>query len=85
MMSTTSEAIIRAFQKLFSTHGLPHLLVSDNGLQLTSTMFEMFLAGLEILHALISPFHLASNGLTERMVHSSKESLTKMEPRSRQE
>lgn len=55
MMSTTSEAVIKTLGKLFSTHDLPYLLVSDNGLQLTSATFEMFLAGLGIHHLPVKP------------------------------
>lgn len=77
MAMTTSKAIIRALWKLFTTHGLPDLLVSNNGPWLMSTLFEMFLAGHGIHHALVAT---ASNGQAEQMVHSTKEALAKMGP-----
>lgn len=80
MASITSEAIIRNNWKLLATHGLPDIVVSNNGPQLTSTLFEMFLAGHGIRHALIAPFHPSSNGQVERTVCSTKEALAKMGP-----
>ncbi|XP_060542399.1 uncharacterized protein K02A2.6-like [Pantherophis guttatus] len=76
--STTTEATIRALRRLFATHGLPDMLVSDNGPQLTSLAMESFLAGLGIRHALSAPYRPAGNGQAERMVRLTKEALTKM-------
>ncbi|XP_060537701.1 uncharacterized protein K02A2.6-like, partial [Pantherophis guttatus] len=78
MASTTTEATIRALRRLFATHGLPDVLVSDNGPQLTSLAMEAFLAGLGIRHALSAPYRPAGNGQAERMVRLTKEALTKM-------
>ncbi|XP_060542433.1 uncharacterized protein LOC132710425 [Pantherophis guttatus] len=78
MASTTTEATIRALRRLFATHGLPDVLVSDNGPQLTSLAMESFLAGLGIRHALSAPYRPAGNGQAERMVRLTKEALTKM-------
>ncbi|XP_013907314.1 PREDICTED: uncharacterized protein K02A2.6-like [Thamnophis sirtalis] len=80
MTSTTVEAIIKVLWRLFSTHGLPNVLVSDNWPQFTAMPFETFLASQGIRHALVAPFHLASNGQAERMVRSAKEALTRMGP-----
>lgn len=82
MHSTTAEVVIRALRKVFATHGLPDLLVADNGPQLTATNFEVFLVGLGIRHCLISPFHPSSNGFAERAVRSAKEALGRMSPRN---
>lgn len=68
MHSTSSETVIRALCSMFATHGLPDLLVSDNGPQLTATVFELFLAKLGICLCLISPYHLTGNGYAERAV-----------------
>lgn len=80
MGSTTTEASIRALRKLFTTHGLPDVLVLDNGAQLTSAVFESFLGAHGIRHALVIPFHPASNGQAERIVHTAKEALSLMGP-----
>ncbi|XP_070604721.1 uncharacterized protein, partial [Erythrolamprus reginae] len=78
MQSTQSQAIIEALMTLFATHGFPDLLVSDNGPQFTSVLFESFLATAGIRHALSSPWHPASNGQAERAVRSVKDSLKRL-------
>lgn len=85
MHSTTADAVIRALRRIFSTHGLPDILVSDNGPQFTATPFETFLAAQGIRHCLIAPFHPASNGCAERAVRSAKEALQRLGPGSWQE
>lgn len=85
MASTTSKAVIRVLQKLFATYGPPDLLVSDNGPQLTSATFQMFLAEHGIHHAQVAPFHLASNGMGERAVRSAKDILARLGPGNWQE
>ncbi|XP_032069854.1 uncharacterized protein K02A2.6-like, partial [Thamnophis elegans] len=62
MGSTTAESTVRALRRLFATHGLPDLVVSDNGPQFMSTTFQEFLAEQGIRHAPIAPYHPASNG-----------------------
>ncbi|XP_032075671.1 uncharacterized protein K02A2.6-like, partial [Thamnophis elegans] len=62
MGSTTAESTVRALRKMFATHGLPDVVVSDNGPQFTSTTFQEFLAEQGIRHAPIAPYHPASNG-----------------------
>lgn len=78
MFSTTSDALVRALRLLFSTHGLPDIIISDNGPQLTSATFQVFLVQYGIRHAPIAPFHLASNGHAEPTVRSVKEALLKL-------
>lgn len=75
MAFTTSSAVIRVLQRLFATHGLPDVLVSDNRPQLTSAPFQMYLAEHGICHVLIAPLCPASNGLAERAVRSAKTAL----------
>ncbi|CAI5783448.1 XP_028570936.1uncharacterized protein K02A2.6-like [Podarcis lilfordi] len=79
MPSTTTKAILRVLRGLFATHGCPDVLVSDNGPQFTSGTFERYLLGLGIRHALTAPFHPSSNGQAERMVHSAKEALARLD------
>ena len=40
--STSSEQAIKALRRVFATHGLPEVLVSDNGTAFTSTEFQTF-------------------------------------------
>ncbi|XP_026557986.1 uncharacterized protein LOC113437293 [Pseudonaja textilis] len=79
MKSTTMEAVIKELTKLFTTHGLPEVLVSDNGPQFTALAFEKFLAERGIRHALTAPAHPAANGWAERMVHYTKNTIEKIE------
>ncbi|XP_060539733.1 uncharacterized protein K02A2.6-like [Pantherophis guttatus] len=78
MHSTTSEAIVKVLERLFATHGLPDLIVTDNGPQFTSAPFQMFLAMKGIRHATTAPYHPAANGLAERAVRSAKEALSRL-------
>ena len=62
----------------FDTHGLSRVIVTDNGINFTSTEFEDFLTKNGIKHIKSAPFHLSSNGLAERAVQSFKTSMQKM-------
>ncbi|XP_026563420.1 uncharacterized protein K02A2.6-like, partial [Pseudonaja textilis] len=65
MKTTTTDSVIRELSKLFATHGLPDVIVSDNGPQFTALPFEKFLAERGIRHALTAPAHPAANGRAE--------------------
>ena len=74
MDTTTSTKTIEKLQSLFARYGVPSQLVSDNGPQLKSEEFQMFLKRNGIKH-LTSPYHPASNGLAERCVQSFKSAM----------
>ena len=80
MSSTTTQKTIEALNDIFSTHGFPAILVSDNGPQFTSSEFEDFLQGNNITHYKSPPYHPASNGLAENMVKNVKYHLKKEAP-----
>ncbi|XP_013914164.1 PREDICTED: LOW QUALITY PROTEIN: uncharacterized protein K02A2.6-like [Thamnophis sirtalis] len=80
LCSVTSAATIHALECLFSTHGLPDTLVTDNGPQFSSTELRLYLASLGIRHAPVAPYHPASNGMAECAVRSAKESLARLSP-----
>ena len=75
--STTSAATTKAPRSIFSTHGLPEILVSDNGSAFTSNEFKTFLKENGIRHITTAPYHPAGNGLAERAVQTFKEALKK--------
>lgn len=77
MKSTTSESTVNALRKLFASHGLPLVLVSDNGPQFTSADFQKFMQHCGIKHILNSPFHPSSNGEIERAVKTFKNYMKK--------
>ena len=74
--STTSATVVK-LRQTFATHGLPHVLVADNGPCFTSDEFAKFCAMNGIKHTRVSPYHPASNGLAERAVQTVKEGLRK--------
>ena len=76
--STSSSNTIRALRTLFATHGLPEVVVSDNGTAFTSSEFQEFMKKNGIQHLRSAPYHPSSNGLAERGVQIFKEGLKKM-------
>ena len=76
--STSSEFAIQKLRILFATHGLPDLLVSDNGSAFTSEVFQEFCSRNGIRHVTTAPGHPSSNGLVERAVQTFKLSLQKI-------
>ena len=73
----TSESTILRLQAMFATHGLPEIVVSDNGPAFVSGVFEDFLTQNGIRHIKTSPYHPASNGLAERAVQTFKLAMKK--------
>lgn len=76
--NTTSEWCIKQLRHLFSTFGLPLTIVSDNGRQFVSAVFEKYLEENSICHRTIAPYHPSSNGQAERFVQTVKKALTSM-------
>ena len=70
--SATSQVTIDKLRSIFVTHGLPEMLVSDNGTAFTSAEFQEFTSRNAIRHVFVSPYHPSSNGLAERAVQSFK-------------
>ena len=77
--STSSEATIEKLRTIFSTHGLPEQVISDNATSFTSQDFQHFTKSNGIKHILTSPYHPASNGLAERAVQTFKSAVSKLE------
>lgn len=77
LTAATSAVTIEHLHSIFATHGLPKMLVTDNGTPFTSAEFESFMGNNGIRHVKSSPYHPASNGLAERAVQSFKENMKK--------
>ena len=75
--STSSQATIKALRPIFATHGLPEIIVSDNGSAFTSEEFQEFVKQNGIRHLRSAPYHPASNGLAERAVQTFKNAMKK--------
>ncbi|VDL65121.1 unnamed protein product [Hymenolepis diminuta] len=73
----TSGTTIGALDRIFSTHGLPKTLVSDNGTQFTSVDFKEFCQQRSIEHIRIPPYYSQSNGQAETFVDTLKRGLQK--------
>lgn len=76
--SSNSTTTIEKLRQSFATHGLPEMLVSDNGPCFISDEFSKFTSSNGIQHVRSSPYHPASNGLAERAVRIFKEGMKKM-------
>ncbi|MGL5707069.1 MAG: DDE-type integrase/transposase/recombinase [Aeromonas sp.] len=66
-----------ALRRIFSQHGLPEIIVSDNGSQFTSSQFDAFCRQHLIEHIRSPPYHPQSNGQAERFVDTFKRALCK--------
>ena len=73
--SASSASTIERLRSMFSTHGLPETIVSDNGTAFTSGEFQEFVEENGIRH--IKPYHPSSNGQVERAVQRFKEGMKK--------
>ncbi len=78
--SATSAHTISVLRTVFATHGLPEILVSDNGAAFTSGEFGVFLKQNGIRHLTSAPYHPATNGLAERAVQIFKRAMKKSSP-----
>ena len=72
LTSTTLCAVINKLRKLFSTHGIPETVVSDNGPQFASEEFSHFAKQWEFQHVTSSPLYPQSNGKVENAVRTCK-------------
>ena len=75
MQSIISAKMIEKLKIIFSAHGLPQKVVTDNGRSFTSQQFQQFMSENGILHIISAPYHPTSNGLAERAVRSFNQGL----------
>lgn len=72
LTTTTSLSVIAALKGMFSRHGIPSVLVSDNGPQLVSQEMKEFATSWKFQQVTSSPYYPQSNGLAERAVKTVK-------------
>lgn len=78
MNKITSESLIFELRDVFSTLGLPEIIVTDNGPSFVSNHFQKFLAHNGVKHITSTPYHPSTNGLAERAVQSFKNAMNCM-------
>lgn len=67
-----SSTVIESLKQMFSRHGIPKKIITDNGTQFTSSEFKTFCKMWEFIHVTSSPMYPRSNGLAERNVRTVK-------------
>ena len=72
LSTTTLRSVITALKSLFSRHGIPREVVSDNGPQFSADEFGQFAKEFNFRHTTSSPHFPQSNGHAERGVQTVK-------------
>ena len=79
LTSLTSEHTIEVLKEVFATHGIPDLILTDNGPQFSAESFAQFTQSYCFTHTTSSPRFPQANGEAERAVKILKEILRKNE------
>ncbi|XP_046571617.1 uncharacterized protein K02A2.6-like [Haliotis rubra] len=77
LSSTTSACVVNHLKSIFGRHGIPDIVVSDNGPQYSSYTFKTFSEDYRFNHITSSPRYPQSNGEAERAVKTIKQTLKK--------
>lgn len=78
MTSTSAGPTVDALREIFATHGVPDVIVSDNGGQFRSSEYQEFLERNLIRRVPIAPRRPSGNGQAERTVQTVKDSLRRI-------
>ena len=85
VQTATTQVTVEKLQVSFAVHGLPDVVLSNNGSCFTSSEFAKFCAARGIVLITSSPYHPSSNGLAERAVQTLKQGLQKIDKGTIQE
>ncbi|KFD46515.1 hypothetical protein M513_12600, partial [Trichuris suis] len=77
MRDTTASRTVSEMRRIFATHGIPEVLVTDNGPQFVSEEFSSFCIQQGVNHVTTAPYMPHSNGQAERFVDTLKRALAK--------
>ena len=70
--TTSSTSVIPALKSIFARHGIPEVLISDNGPPYNSSEMKAFASSYDFQHITSSPYYPQSNGQAERSVKTVK-------------
>ena len=70
--TSTCTSVMNAMKSVFSRHGIPHTVISDNGPQYDSVEMKQFVSTYGFNYVTSSPYYPQSNGLAECMVKTIK-------------
>ena len=79
LTSTTAASVISHLKSIFSRHGIPETVMSDNGPQYSAAAFNSFAKEYGFTHVTSSPRYPQANGTAERAVKTVKQLLEKNE------
>ena len=77
LVKTNTEGVVNAISSIFAVHGIPDIVVSDNGPQYASKEFQSFAKKYGFTQVTSSPGYPQSNGEAERAVRTIKNILNK--------
>ena len=72
LQSTSAQSVVNNLKAIFSVHGIPEEIVSDN-MPFNSTFFKTFAKEYNIKLSTSSPTHSQSNGMSERSIQTVKQ------------
>ncbi|CAM1318041.1 Uncharacterised protein r2_g2626 [Pycnogonum litorale] len=75
-----SKTVVNALKEIFSRHGIPDVLMTDNGPQYSSEEFKKYARDCDFNHTTSSPHFRQSNGLAERAVRTATSILRTNDP-----
>ena len=78
MASITASNTIAIFRRVFATHGLCEVIISDNGPPFASTEFRNFMQSNGIKHIRTPPYSPKTNGSAEKFVRTFKDFMRKV-------
>ena len=80
LLAPTTAHVVMALKRMFAAHGIPEVVFSDNGPQLTSFEFQRFARDWKFKQVTSSPRYAQSNGEAERAVKTAKAILRQSDP-----
>ena len=72
-----SSTVINYTKSIFARHGIPKVVISDNGPQYSAYKYKEFATSWDFIHTTFSPEFSQSNGLVERTIQTIKKTLYK--------